>query len=198
MSKRPLLSVLGISLVLTIFLGASIADDALKEPTTDKVKKKLGEPTLKILAGATRVECFRIGGRPSDEVKPAGKQIDGYPIVSKAKEQGRAYATKLAAALQDENSLFSQQARCFFPGVGFRIWNDKKESVDVIVCYMCTGLRLVARDANGKERKRTGGGFKANWALWVQLAKEAFPDDREIQKLDAKRSRSPSGVKTGL
>jgi hypothetical protein len=174
-------------------------DEALKKEPTDKVQKELGAPMLRILAGATRVECFRIDphGTDAGDGKPTGKHIDGYPITVTAKEQGREFAAKLAAALQDEKSIFSPQARCFFPGVGFRIWSGK-ESVDVIVCYMCSGLRLVARDSDGKVLGRAGGGFSGNWALFVQLAKEAFPDDAEIQKLDAKDSRKGSESKTGL
>jgi hypothetical protein len=83
------------------------------------------------------------------------------------------FAAKLAAAVQEEQSLFSVQARCFLPGVGFRLWRGK-ESVDVIVCYLCTGLRLVAPDAEGKVLGRAGGGFSANWSCWSASPKRRF------------------------
>ena len=156
----------------------------------DSPNKGLGEAAQKILAGATRVECFRIDPRTTAKAddKPAGKHIDGYPIASTAKEQGREFATKLADVLNDKKS-YGPPARCFFPGVGFRAWKDK-DSVDVIICYACSNFYTVTRNAEGKEVARTQlAGFGANWAAFVQLAKDAFPDDPAIQKLNTKDSR---------
>jgi hypothetical protein len=157
---------------------------AAKEPR-EKVAETLGEQTIAILNGATKAEAFRIASSPSKN--PEGKHVDGYPILSAAKEPAKDFAKQLSSLVQDERSLFSEQARCFTPGVAFRLWKDK-ESVDVVVCYQCWGLRLTARDADGKVLHRTGGGFKANHDAWVKLAKKAFPDDKEIQGLgDGKR-----------
>jgi hypothetical protein len=93
--------------------------------------------------------------------------------------------------LQDEKS-YGPPARCFSPGVGFRAWKDK-ESVDVVICYKCRDFFAIARNAEGKEaaRSQLAGfaklpGFQGNWEAFVQLAKTAFPDDAEIQKLDPK------------
>jgi hypothetical protein len=191
MSMRALLFVCGLFCLLAVFPTLSTGGNA---PT-----KGLPEPVAKILSGATRVECFRFDPRTSDkgDKKPSGKHIDGYPNTEKAKEQGREFAGKLAAALKDEKS-YGPPARCFFPGVGFRAWKDK-ESVDVIICYMCSNFYVVARDADGKEVSRIPTvGFRGNWAAFVQLAKEAFPDDAAIQKLDAKDSRGGIDAKSGL
>jgi hypothetical protein len=165
----------------------------------DEPQKGLPEPALKILSGATRVECFRIDPRTADkgEGKPSAKHIDGYPFTATAKEQGRDFAGKLTAALKEEKS-YGPPARCFFPGVGFRAWKDK-ESVDVVICYMCSNFYAVARDADGKEVARTQlTGFGGNWAAFVELAKAAFSDDPAIQKLDAKDSRGVGEGKSGL
>src|SRR5262249_14897406 len=109
----------------------------------------------------------------------------------------RMFAAKLTAALKDEKS-YGLAARCFFPGVGFRAWKDK-ESVDVVICYLCSNFYIVAHAADGKELGRTQlAGFRENWATFVQLAKEAFPDDAEIQKLDTKSSRGGGEGKSGL
>jgi hypothetical protein len=160
-------------------------------------KQGLPEGTLKMLSGATQVECFRIDPRTSEKDGGKGdKQIDGYPITAPAKEQGADFAGKLTAALKDEKS-YGPPARCFFPGVGFRVWKDK-ESVDVVICYMCSNFYTVTRDADGKEVSRSQmAGFQKNWAAFLQLAKAAFPDDAAIQKLDAKDSRSAE-IKSGL
>jgi hypothetical protein len=196
MTARSLAGLAGLLLVLAVSLLSADEKPAGKEPS-EKVKKHLGEATLKILHGATRVECFRIGGKPAEKAADPAKDIDGYPVVVTGKEQGKEFAAELAALLLEEKSLFGGQARCFFPGVGFRLWKEK-ESVDVIVCYLCTGLRIVARDPEGKVVKQTGGGFGGNWASWVKLAQQAFPEDAEIKALDSKKSRGPADKKPGL
>jgi hypothetical protein len=150
-------------------------------PKPETVGERLGEATTRILNGATRVEAFRVGDKPAE--KPEGKQVGGYAVLSAAGEKRKDFAKRLASLVQDEKSLFSAQARCFSPGVAFRLWNER-ESVDVVVCYKCWGLRLTARDAAGKVLHRTGGGFKENFDAWVKLAKAAFPDDNEMQGLE--------------
>jgi hypothetical protein len=191
-----------LSAIVAVFLGCLLFPlAAFPAPSTGgaEPKKGLPEAALKILSGATRVECFRIDPRTADtgEGKPGAKHIDGYPITATAKEQGRDFADKLTAALKDEQS-YGPAARCFFPGVGFRAWKDK-ESVDVVICYMCSNFYVVAHDADGKEVARTQlAGFQGNWAAFVQLAKAAFPDDPAIQQLDAKDSRGGDNAKSGL
>jgi hypothetical protein len=64
--------------------------------------------------------------------------------------------------------------------VAFRLWKDK-ESVDVIVCFGCSNLRVIARDADGKELAKASGGFGPDKSDLLKLTKEAFPDDKEIQ-----------------
>ncbi len=163
----------------TLALGAISllrADDPSKP--TEKVNKHLGDYTIAILQSATKVEVFRV--EPNKAEKPEDKQIGGYPIKATGTEQKKAFAAKLAAVLVDEKTLFGQQARCFTPGVAFRLWKDK-ESVDVIICFACENLRLIARDADGKEIKNTSGAFGPDIQPLLKLAKEAFPDDKEIQ-----------------
>ena len=150
------------------------------QESKQKVAEELGDRMIGILNGATKVEAFRIAGRPAD--KPEGKHVNGHAVLSAAKEQGKEFARRLAALVQDEKSLFSAQARCFNPGVAFRLWKEK-ESVDVVVCYQCSNLRLVARDAGGKDLHTVAGGFKENYDAWTRIAKDAFPDDKEVQAL---------------
>jgi len=181
MSNRILFSVVGLLFPLVAFAASS----------GDEPKNGLPEAALKILSAATRVECFRIGPQSADKSdgQPVAKRIDIYPISSTAKEQGRDFSDKLTAVLKDEKS-YGPPARCFSPGVGLRAWNGK-ESVDVIICYKCRDFLAIARNAEGKEiaRSQSAGfaklpGFPGNWAAFVQLARTAFPDDADIQKLD--------------
>jgi hypothetical protein len=182
MSIRALLFTPGLLCLLAAFPAIVKGGEAPKQG--------LPEAARKILSGATRVECFRIDPRTSDsgDEKPGGKAIDGYPITATAKEQGRAFAGKLVDALNDEKS-YGPPARCFFPGVGLRVWKGK-ESLDVIICFSCSNFYVVARDEDGKEVARTAqAGFDAAITSWVKLARQAFPDDAAIQKLDAKDGR---------
>ena len=41
----------------------------------------------------------------------------------------------------DDKTHFGDAARCFQPGVAFRIWRDK-EAVDVVICFKCTNLEI--------------------------------------------------------
>ena len=93
---------------------------------------------------------------------------------------------------------YGAPARCFFPGVGFRAWKNK-ESVEIVICYVCSNFYAIIRNADGKDVGRTSlADFQGNLGAFVQLAKEAFPDDTAIQKLDSKDSRGGIDGKSGL
>jgi hypothetical protein len=150
------------------------------------VKELLGDKTVAILQGATRVEVFRID--PDDSAKGA-KRIGGYAITASGKEQDKEFTGKLADALLDDATYFGDQAKCYEPGVAFRIWKDK-ESVEVVICFHCANLKLTAKGAKGDAiddgRNPKSGGFggdKGSYGRLAKLAKEAFPDDKNIQAL---------------
>jgi hypothetical protein len=158
-------------------------------------KPELSEVTLKILSGATKVECFRLDPQTEKGEGKAVQRIDGYPIIATGQEQGAEFAGKLAAALKDAKS-YGVPAKCFFPGVAFRVWKDK-QSVEVVICFMCSNFYTITRDADGKEVSRSElAGFQKNWAVFVELAKAAFPNDPAIQKLEGKDKRS-ANAKSG-
>jgi hypothetical protein len=79
--------------------------------------------------------------------------------------------------MKDE-TYFGGAYKCFEPGVGFRIWNGK-ESVDMTVCFICE--RFLLGEAPGDF-----GGSPGIFGQLAKLAKEAFPDDKEIQGLPDK------------
>jgi hypothetical protein len=170
------------AVALAAMLGAQTGRAADDAGPTDKVKERLGPEILAVLQGATRVEAFRIEARAA---KPDEKEIGGHPIKATGAEPKREFAQKLAAVLTDEKTLFGQQARCFLPGVAFRLWKDK-ESVDVLVCFGCKNLRLIARDADGKAVKQASGAFGPDLAPLLALAREAFPDDKELKEVKEK------------
>lgn len=167
---------------LALLTAAGRGDDKTK--VSDKLQKQLGNEALAVLDGATRVEVFRI--KPRKEA--AKEQIAGYPITAPGKEQGKEFAAELASVLKDDKTWFGTGARCFIPGVAFRVWKDK-ESVDVIICFGCSNFHLVARDAAGKEVRMTGGAFGPTNGPLLKLAKKAFPDDKEIQGIVEKGAK---------
>src|SRR4051812_17672877 len=78
-------------------LGAQ-TEDAPK--LSARVKERLGEGTIAVLARATQVEAFRIA--PERDVKKGEKQIGGHRILATGKEQGQKFAAQLATVLLQE------------------------------------------------------------------------------------------------
>lgn len=144
----------------------------------------LDKRTKTILAGATRVEVFRLDGDNRSSVeKPAregDKRIGGFLVTAQGQNQGKAFAAKLADILSDRSTYALAFAGCFSPGVAYRIWKDE-ESVEVLICFKCHNFYCgppadsVQENASFVRSPREGD--------LVRLAKEAFPDDPEIQKL---------------
>jgi hypothetical protein len=181
MRSRPTaISLAGLAVCLV-----ATATGADKAPSKE-VKERLGDKTIAILQGATRVEVFRID--PDESAKRA-KRIGGYAITVTGKEQNKEFTGKLADVLLDDGTYVGDQAKCFEPGVAFRLWKDK-ESVEVVICFHCANLKLTAKGANGDaldggDSKKIGGfgGDKGSYGSLAKLAKEAFPDDKDIQAL---------------
>jgi hypothetical protein len=178
-----ILTMPGAVLLILALLGVPAArgDDKPAE-VSKKVQDKLGPKVPEILAGATRVEVFRID--PDPRKKPDEKGVGGFLVTATGKEQGKEFASRLTRVLLDERTYFSdRQYKCFDPGLAYRVWKDK-ESVEVLVCFKCHKLRVTARDAEGKEVHEAEGDFQnAVYGPLAKLAKEAFPDDKEIQQL---------------
>jgi hypothetical protein len=187
-AKRGAVLALAAGALLGVALASAAREEKAVEPSK-KVVEALGEPTVGFLKGTTKVEAFRIKLDKAD--KEGVKTVGGYPITATGKEQGKDFAGKLRDVLFADATYEGRSARCFEPGVAFRARTDKKESVEVIICFHCSNLSVISYDANGKVvKKDAGGGFGGtpSWTALVKLAKEAFPDDKEIQALkeDAK------------
>lgn len=161
-----------------------------------KVMKHLGKATVAILAGATKVETFRLEKKG---VAKAGKDTIGFdglqwPIKATGKELDAKFAAKVRNLLFDE-------ATCQFSGAGgargwvaFRLWKEK-ESVTVVIDFEGSHLFVGTRDAKGKQvGDSVVGGFLLdakgdfdNGVLFGRvkaLALEAFPKDAAIKALE--------------
>jgi hypothetical protein len=154
----------------------------------DKDKTCLDRQSRAIFAGATRVEVFRLGTpvRPVTKPKEKGeKRFGGFEVTAQGADQGRQFADKLAAILSDEKTYTDRFAKCFDPGVGYRIWKGT-ESVEVLICFKCGNLYCGPPTENAQENAAFNGSPRE--ADLRKLAMEAFPDDKEIQALGESKS----------
>jgi hypothetical protein len=135
-----------------------------------------------ILKGATRVEVFRVS---PNESKPRGiPLIGGFPITAVGKERGQEFASRLSSILLGRGVTQNEKKCGLEPGVAFRLWKGD-EALEVLVCFKCNVLwpHVVAEPTDKP------------WFEWqdfdpvrpalVGLAKEAFPEDAEVQGLPA-------------
>jgi hypothetical protein len=182
------------SLTTVLALSAALVAE---EPTTKvpaAVKRDLGDPAVAVLAGATKVEVFRLEKTPTRPPKPAGIGADEFQfaVTATGKVRGEEFAAKVRDLLFDPATRTPSGASGFRGDVGFTVWKDK-ESVTVVVDFEGSQFLVVDRDAAGKERRVAYGGFlfdaKGGFdkgALFDRvkgLTVDAFPDDADLKKL---------------
>lgn len=150
----------------------------------------LDSKTASILAGAGRVETFRLAdyhehlGRPPEEFKAMETRKFGkmgtFTIVRVGAPRDREFSLGIARAL-GQASVGMAGSMCFDPGVGFRSWRGR-ESVDVAICFNCSGIEITTRDASRKVIKSQRADLgQSRSALWA-LSGQAFPDDKRFQQ----------------
>lgn len=164
---------------------------ALSHPAggvSTRVRQILGKETVSIISRADRVEVFRFEPfsaqmmrKRRKEPDPGYPQLYGYAVIAAGKPQGRDFARSLAAAvLNDQTYAGGRKACAFDPGVGFRVWDRKREAL-VVLCFNCDMI-LLDKSVRNPQRKPVIGDF-LNRPVFVQMAKQALPDDPEIQAL---------------
>jgi hypothetical protein len=154
---------------------------------SQKMRDKLGNDTIDVLLGATRVEAFRVDKDPDKaKGKPASETIGGFLIIGKGSEQQVDFGRKLTTVvLKDDTFFHTRSIQCYWPGVAFRLWKGDK-SVEVVICFNCANLTVGMTGTptyadRGPVRRPFGDSTNAVRAALVGLAKEAFPNDPEIQ-----------------
>jgi len=155
-----------------------------KPVVSAKVKKHLGEKTVGLLTGATKVEVFRVNTTTPLE---DDKTVAGFRITATGPEQDAKFAARLVSvALNEKTYAWNIAKGCeFSPGVAFRVWNGE-ESVVIAICFQCDQVQITAFDKNGKAGKPVYGESDPGRAALVRLAKAALPDDKDIQALKEK------------
>jgi hypothetical protein len=173
-----------------LLLMAVVAWKSLARPLGAPLRARLvlGDRALYTLARATRVEAFRL--KPQPFVKATWKKpnIGGHPVVANGNEQDRSFAARLAPLLLNNNLYDPRRVHTGFqPGVAFRIWCDD-EKVDVVICFTCNNLKIMGDKGWAPLQRPYGhlGGFDPVRPALLRLAKEAFPNDKQIQALKEK------------
>jgi hypothetical protein len=161
---------------------------------SEQVEKDLGEKTIAILSGATKVEVFRLEKQFVQKATPKtiGSDKMLWTITATGKEKDKEFAAKVRALLFDETTRTSSGVSGCRGDVAFRLWKEK-ESVTIIVDFDGFQFLVVARDAKGKELHVAWGGFLFNakgefdegelFNRVKSLALEAFPDDKQLKAL---------------
>ena len=149
--------------------------------------REIGAKGTSILSNADRVETFRLDdGGYGDHVKAgtSGDVIADYPITAQGKTQGRDFAAKLARTVLDPRTFLGpSDTICEInPGIAFRAWRGQ-ECVEVIVCFHCQQMLITTRNAQGKETRSAYTQMISMRAEFLALARQAFPNDKEIQGL---------------
>lgn len=139
-----------------------------------------GDAALDTVAHASRVEAFRLGPLPAD-VQWQDAAREDYPVTSGPVDVPAPAAAEIAAALISKDSYRWHSIKLCMPNYGVRLsFYREADRVDVFLCFECDILGIAH---NGRA---TGGeDFDDVRPVFVRASKKLFPDDPEIQGLDA-------------
>ena len=181
MKKMPILVTVAGAAVVAVAACITMAEARAERKQPEQAADVLSAKGMEVLRKPAKVEFFRIKPEPSDA---AAEAIERYPVVATGTTPDDA-AERIRSILTDDDSyLFGVGKGCIIrPGVAIRLTGGDETTVSVILCYECQILVLVVRDAAGKELHNSGGVFDPSEAALVRLAKDAFPEDEDIQKL---------------
>src|SRR5262245_10279130 len=122
MGTRGVGKLLAAALALGAVLGQA-RDDRQPVLPPKEVREVLGDKVSALLAEANRVEAFRIA--PERQEKPRGQHISGYPVVATGKVPA-GFLERLRQVLYDPKTYTGNSAKCFDPGVAFRVWKKQE------------------------------------------------------------------------
>ncbi len=178
------LAVMGYGLTRTMTLKAMLANS---KPLV------LDAATQAILAGADRVETFRLADfHEEEDLTPQEQNIlsgahtlslDNHAVLRTGPTQGRVFASALGSALaQADSGQGAGIPSCFDPGVGFRVWQGKSHT-DICVCFYCAAVEIITEDAKHKVLYHFQTGLRDSRPAFLALSKQAFPQDRHLAAL---------------
>ena len=116
---------------------------------------------------------------------PGSNTIAGFPILATGKEQDQAFAARLTAILLGDDVTRNAKKCGFSPGVAYRLWKGDL-AVEVLICFECDVLWPHVVGERSDHPHLEWQDFDSVRADLIKLAKEAFPDDKEILSLSSK------------
>ena len=146
-----------------------------------RVVRFVGAAAAETLAGAERVEVFRVSSRRAREDDP---EAGGYVVAATGPEQGRAFAGRLAGVLLDEGSYRFQSNRVggFEPVVVLKAWKGDRW-VDVLLSFATDEVVVRSPGAKDGAVRSAQADVGPARAELVRLVKEALPDEPQVQAL---------------
>jgi len=151
-----------------------------------RVVRFMGANAAETLAGAERVEVFRVSTkRAREEDAEAG----GYVVTATGKPQDAAFAGRVADVLLDEKSYRFDANRVggFEPVVVLKVWKGQRW-VEVLLSFATDELVVRAPGAkDGAVRSAQAEAGPARREL-LGLVRQALPDDAYLKALPEKTS----------
>jgi hypothetical protein len=169
--KILLLTLIALPAVWTLFLysiGASW-----------RAQYHLGIRTLWTIRQTERVEVFRLDPEDFSNTK---QHIGRYAVIGKGQDLTSTQISRLSSALlqaANTDEINTGKTCVIMPGVGFRLWQSNY-SLGVPVCYECSILVVQGTKSRPLD-------FDSQRKELVKIAKELFPNDKEIQNLNESR-----------
>jgi hypothetical protein len=187
---------LPLAAAVAALLGPSASGGAAqgkKKEVDPAIERLLGGAVVLAIQEADRVQVVRVRPKPDPAIrslKPgAPSHVELYPVTAKGKEQGQKFASALADVLLSKEVYDKRLpiAEPFKPTTAFRIQTAKGKDtvkVDVLLCFRCGGMSVsceVNRFGGVQQRRETSKLPDRAYNALLKLAKEAFPDDKELQ-----------------
>lgn len=154
-----------------------------RQGATLKAWHSLGQHNIDLIAYADAIEIYRI---ENADIRNAKKLVGGFPVIGVSHTPSSALQKQTAETLLNVFNTqpynWDQSSCEFNPGVAFR-FHKGAEILDAVVCYDCAAI-VLSTQKNGRLRRGAGTeNFGSEYENMYAIAKAAFPDDAEIQKL---------------
>jgi hypothetical protein len=166
--------------IAALFAAAGIAWQASKRTALERLYG--GPANLAIVARPTKVEAYRLGPLPLEELSHDAA-VGAHPVLAGPVELPEADAVAVAAALSSADSYAWHFGKACMPRYGVRLsFVRGPDRVDVLLCFECD---ILAAWRNGQWLGYED--FDDARPVLVRAVRAAFPDDAEIQSLGESR-----------
>jgi hypothetical protein len=149
----------------------------------------LGDRTLWTIRNATKVEVFRIlppiHQQAAEAKLNSKRRIAKCIVISKGRTLDGDSVKQLSSALLTAISSDPRRTHTgFVPGTALRLWSGD-EAVNVAVCFQCNNMSVMEYSQAGTSLRSFSylRSINSIRPLLVKQIKAAFPNDRQIQKI---------------